>query len=98
MPFFVTAFTSFSTIQIHMRHYLQFGRFDFQLQAQEQGRQALVMGILNITPDSFSDAGKFQHLEFALSRAEQMILRRCRHHRYRRRIEPPGRAAAAVGR
>ena len=57
-----------------MRHYLQFGRFGFQLQAAEQGRQALVMGILNITPDSFSDAGKFQHLEFALSRAEQMIL------------------------
>ena len=74
MPFFITAFTFFSTIQIHMRHYLQFGRFDFQLQAQEQGRQALVMGILNITPDSFSDAGQFQHLEFALSRAEQMIL------------------------
>ena len=74
MPFFVTAFTLSPTIQIHMRHYLQFGRFDFQLQAQEQGRQALVMGILNITPDSFSDAGKFQHLEFALSRAEQMIL------------------------
>jgi len=74
LPFFVTAFTLSSTIQIHMRHYLQFGRFDFQLQAQEQGRQALVMGILNITPDSFSDAGKFQHLEFALSRAEQMIL------------------------
>ena len=57
-----------------MRHYLQFGRFGFQLQAAGQGRQALVMGILNITPDSFSDAGKFQHLEFALSRAEQMIL------------------------
>ena len=63
-----------TTTKIYMRHYLQFGRFDFQLQAQEQGRQALVMGILNITPDSFSDAGKFQHLEFALSRAEQMIL------------------------
>jgi dihydropteroate synthase len=74
LPFFITAFTFFSTIQIHMRHYLQFGRFGFQLQAQEQGRQALVMGILNITPDSFSDAGQFQHLEFALSRAEQMIL------------------------
>ena len=55
-----------------MRHYLQFGRFGFQLQAAEQGRQALVMGILNITPDSFSDAGKFQHLEFALSRATKL--------------------------
>ena len=53
-----------------MRHYLQFGRFGFNL----SGTQALVMGILNITPDSFSDAGQYQHLEFALSRAEQMIL------------------------
>ncbi|MGX9713979.1 dihydropteroate synthase [Janthinobacterium lividum] len=53
-----------------MRHYLQFGRFGFNL----QGTQALVMGILNITPDSFSDAGQYQHLEFAISRAEQMIL------------------------
>jgi dihydropteroate synthase len=53
-----------------MRHYLQFGRFGFNL----QGSQALVMGILNITPDSFSDAGQYQHLEFALSRAEQMII------------------------
>ena len=57
-----------------MRPYLQFGRFGFQLQAAEQGRQPPVMGLLTITPDSFSDAGKFQHLEFALSRAEQMIL------------------------
>ena len=31
------------------------------------------MGILNITPDSFSDGGSHYHLEFALSRAEQMI-------------------------
>ncbi|UQV44527.1 dihydropteroate synthase [Janthinobacterium lividum] len=53
-----------------MRHYLQFGRFGFNL----QGTQALVMGILNITPDSFSDAGQYQHLEFAISRAEQMML------------------------
>ncbi|WP_308920203.1 dihydropteroate synthase [Janthinobacterium sp. J1-1] len=57
-----------------MRQYLQFGRCGFQLQEQAPGGNALVMGILNITPDSFSDAGKFQHLEFALSRAEQMIL------------------------
>lgn len=53
-----------------MRHYLQFGRFGFNL----QGTQALVMGILNITPDSFSDAGQYEHLEFAISRAEQMIV------------------------
>ena len=31
------------------------------------------MGILNVTPDSFSDGGRFQSLEFAVSRAEEMI-------------------------
>ncbi len=31
------------------------------------------MGILNVTPDSFSDGGRFQSLEFAFSRAEEMI-------------------------
>ena len=33
----------------------------------------LVMGILNITPDSFSDGGKFQLLDHAITHAEQMI-------------------------
>jgi dihydropteroate synthase len=32
------------------------------------------MGILNVTPDSFSDGGHYQSLEFAISHAEQMIL------------------------
>ena len=54
-----------------MRQYLQFGRFGFNL--QHPGGKALVMGILNVTPDSFSDGGRYQSLEFALSRAEQMI-------------------------
>jgi dihydropteroate synthase len=31
------------------------------------------MGILNVTPDSFSDGGRFHSLEFAMERAEQMI-------------------------
>ena len=31
------------------------------------------MGILNVTPDSFSDGGKFDSLEKAISRAEKMI-------------------------
>ena len=39
----------------------------------QPGHKPLVMGILNITPDSFSDGGNFYSLEFALSRAEQMI-------------------------
>lgn len=51
--------------------YLQFGRYRFSL-GQENFRP-LVMGILNVTPDSFSDGGRFQSLELALTRAEQMI-------------------------
>jgi dihydropteroate synthase len=51
-----------------MRQYLQCGRFGFTLD-----KKALVMGILNVTPDSFSDGGRYQSLEFALSRAEEMI-------------------------
>jgi len=31
------------------------------------------MGVLNVTPDSFSDGGRFHSLELALSHAEQMI-------------------------
>ena len=51
-----------------MRHTFHCGRFGFDLSARP-----LVMGILNVTPDSFSDGGKFQSLEFALSRAEEMV-------------------------
>ncbi|MDD1794110.1 dihydropteroate synthase [Enterovibrio sp. ZSDZ42] len=32
-----------------------------------------VMGILNVTPDSFSDGGKFSHLDTALYHAENML-------------------------
>ena len=32
-----------------------------------------VMGILNVTPDSFSDGGKFNEVELALKRVEEMI-------------------------
>lgn len=37
------------------------------------GQRTLVMGILNITPDSFSDGAQFLSPEQALARAEQMI-------------------------
>ncbi len=33
----------------------------------------LVMGILNVTPDSFSDGGQFASLDLAMTHAEQMI-------------------------
>jgi dihydropteroate synthase len=38
------------------------------------GRQTLVMGILNVTPDSFSDGGQFTSLEVAVARARQMLI------------------------
>lgn len=53
-----------------MRETMQCGRYDLSF---GQSARPLVMGILNITPDSFSDGGVFQRLESAISRAEQMI-------------------------
>ena len=37
------------------------------------GERTLIMGILNVTPDSFSDGGQFVTLDTALAHAEQMI-------------------------
>ncbi|MEA2109137.1 MAG: dihydropteroate synthase [Pseudomonadota bacterium] len=36
-------------------------------------RQTLIMGILNVTPDSFSDGSRFQNKEAALNQARRMI-------------------------
>ncbi|UYZ22137.1 dihydropteroate synthase [Mesobacillus jeotgali] len=35
--------------------------------------KTLIMGILNVTPDSFSDGGKYNHLDHAVAHARQMI-------------------------
>ena len=35
--------------------------------------RTLVMGILNVTPDSFSDGGQFSTVEVAIKHAEKMI-------------------------
>ncbi|SHN70675.1 dihydropteroate synthase [Desulfitobacterium chlororespirans] len=37
------------------------------------GERTLIMGILNLTPDSFSDGGKFNTLERALKQAEALV-------------------------
>jgi len=47
---------------------LQWGNYSMTL-----GRHTRIMGILNVTPDSFSDGGKFFQLDNALARAEKMI-------------------------
>ncbi|WP_373482858.1 dihydropteroate synthase [Acetobacterium sp.] len=36
--------------------------------------QILIMGILNVTPDSFSDGGKFNNLDASLKQVEKMII------------------------
>lgn len=54
-----------------MHDTFQCGRF--RLPINPGHARALVMGILNITPDSFSDGGKHAALEAALGGAEQMI-------------------------
>jgi dihydropteroate synthase len=41
--------------------------------ALELGRRTLLMGILNITPDSFSDGGRFADYERALAQALELI-------------------------
>ena len=48
-------------------------------------KRALVIGILNITPDSFVDGGKWMNEEQAVRRAKEMITG-CRYHRHWWRI------------
>lgn len=47
---------------------MQIGNRNFEI-----GTHTYVMGILNVTPDSFSDGGKFDQLDAALHHVEEMI-------------------------
>ncbi|WLR50926.1 dihydropteroate synthase [Bacillus tianshenii] len=49
-------------------HQLQFGHYSWNLQ-----EKTYVMGILNVTPDSFSDGGNFNEIERAVQHAKQMV-------------------------
>lgn len=40
----------------------------------EIGKRTYVMGILNVTPDSFSDGGKFTNMDLAIKHAKQMVM------------------------
>jgi dihydropteroate synthase len=39
----------------------------------DYGRKTIIMGILNATPDSFSDGGRFNRVELAVDRARQLV-------------------------
>src|SRR3982751_2166909 len=46
---------------------------DFNAWLLDEKRAPLVMGVLNVTPDSFSDAGKFANLKHAVEHAREMV-------------------------
>ena len=37
------------------------------------GERTYIMGILNVTPDSFSDGGKFNEIEAAVRQAKKLV-------------------------
>ena len=57
-----------SRIGRRIREDFRLGRYRLPL-----GQRTLIMGILNLTPDSFSDGGIYNHVESAVNRARQMV-------------------------
>lgn len=51
-----------------MERIINIGGVNFKL-----GKRTYIMGILNITPDSFSDGGKFNNIELAVKHAKEMV-------------------------
>ena len=47
---------------------MKIGKYEFDLD-----KEPVIMGILNVTPDSFSDGGKFNSIDRALKHTEEMI-------------------------
>jgi len=50
------------------KHVWNAGRFSWDL-----SRRGLIMGILNVTPDSFSDGGRFKHIDTAVAHGLKMF-------------------------
>ncbi|KKL61414.1 hypothetical protein LCGC14_2195550, partial [marine sediment metagenome] len=48
-------------------------RFSWDRFTLDFTRRTLIMGILNVTPDSFSDGGEFLELDKAVTRAHEMV-------------------------
>ena len=60
---------------------MNIGKYNFDLE-----KEPVIMGILNVTPDSFSDGGKFNNLDAALKHTEEMIKDRRRWRIYKTRL------------
>jgi dihydropteroate synthase len=55
-------------LNIHRKSPVKAGKYTFNF-----GERTYIMGILNVTPDSFSDGGDFVDIEAAISHAKQMV-------------------------
>ena len=55
-------------LQIMKNQIITIGNRNFEI-----GKRPYVMGILNVTPDSFSDGGRYGNLDAALRHTEEMI-------------------------
>jgi dihydropteroate synthase len=49
------------------------GKITIRNKAFEWGKRTYLMGVLNVTPDSFSDGGNYSTIESALAQAENMV-------------------------
>lgn len=47
--------------------------FEWGSRRLEIGKKTLIMGVLNITPDSFSDGGRYNNLDLAIRQAHRMV-------------------------
>ncbi|WP_408631634.1 dihydropteroate synthase [Metabacillus kandeliae] len=56
-----------STMKVNKSNQLNCGRFQL-----DYSKKTLIMGILNVTPDSFSDGGKYDNVEEALKHAKRL--------------------------
>ena len=54
---------------------MSWGRFNLEL-----GRRTCIMGVLNVTPDSFSDGGQFYTCDAAVAQGEKMAAQGGRYH------------------
>jgi len=71
MPYF-----GLKEIKTALENYLKKGNLPaFELRGRifDFSKDKFIMGILNVTPDSFSDGGKFYNIDSALKHAEEMV-------------------------
>ena len=59
-------------LKVNLTHYTK--PFEVNGMVFDFHKETIVMGILNVTPDSFSDGGRFNAIEEAVIHAKKMVL------------------------